>query len=198
MRAGNQGRNLVTHRGRVLDASQHKTFRISWDESMIKVEREVNDKLVPYMELKGRNKPPHDKYNWDFKYMMVSTGWGSTGDWEIEEPESCREGRSHLEVNIHAGDNGEETTLSLKRWLDTTKTWAKRKSLYKNGFPSGMTTPVSHCIHKDKCYKVAIKDKGGNGMEGGHYTIHVDGDLVAESEFKEGSKETHDLGCGGD
>lgn len=196
IRAANQGTNLVTHRGRVLDASQHKKFRISWDQSNIKVEREVNDEWVDYLWLKDRDKPPHSPYNWDFKYMMVSTGWGATGDWEIEEPKSCREGKTLLEVSITAGDNGEETTVGLKRRASATSPWAKRKSFYKNGFPSNAVTPISHCIDMEKCYKLAIKDKGRNGMEGGKYKIHLDGRLVVESDFTAGTKETHDFGCG--
>jgi hypothetical protein len=195
IRNANQGSNLVTSGGAVLDASQHKKFRISWDQSTIKVDREVNGKWLDYMVLKGRDKPPHDKYNWDFKYMMVSTGWGSTGDWEIEKQEYCREGRTLLEVSIKAGNNGEETTLGLKRRVSAADGWAKRKSFYQHGFQSNVTTPISHCIDMKKCYKLAIKDKGGNGMEGGEYKIHLDGRLVVESDFKDGSKETHTFGC---
>jgi len=193
IRPGNQGKNLVAKGGTVLDRSKHIEFRISWDATTIKVEREGK----VFMELTGRDKPPHDKYNWDIKHVMVSTGWGSPGNWEFEASKTCREGRSHLQINVAASDNGEETTVALKRWSSTSDGWAKRKSLFVNGVPSNTVTPISHCIDKDKCYKLAVKDKGKNGMGDGGYTIVVDGVQFADSPFDSGNKEAHTFGCGG-
>ena len=85
IRGQNQGSNLVTYRAVVLNNAEYTKFRLSWDKTMLKVERESGDSWEMIMKLSGRDKSPHNAYNWDIRYMMISTGWGATGDWHIEE-----------------------------------------------------------------------------------------------------------------
>ena len=86
IRGRNQGSNLVTYRAVVLNNAEYTKFRLSWDKTMLKVERESGDSWTMIMKLSGRDKSPHNAYNWDIRYMMISTGWGATGDWRIGEP----------------------------------------------------------------------------------------------------------------
>merc|ERR1712086_368184 len=85
IRGRNQGSNLVTYRAVVLNYREYTKFRLSWDKTMLKVERESGDSWTMIMKLSGRDKSPHNAYNWDIRYMMISTGWGATGDWRIEK-----------------------------------------------------------------------------------------------------------------
>jgi hypothetical protein len=110
---------------------------------------------------------------------------------------SCqgREGRLRLEINVTTGNNGDENSVSLRRLGQNG--WAKRKSLYEDGLEDNSMHSFTHCLHPDKCYKIAIKDKGGDGMTNGDgsYVIKLDGDVIKESEFEAGNKEVTLINC---
>jgi len=106
---------------------------------------------------------------------------------------TCREGKVPLEIMVDAGNSGDENSVSMKVW--TGSGWRKRKAIYKNGFENNKMTKIDHCIRTDKCYKIAVKDKAGDGMTDGDgsYKIMIDGETVKSSEFPTGSKETYEI-----
>ena len=77
---------------------------------------------------------------------------------------------------VTAGNRGDENSVSMKV-KSKDGTWRKRKALYKKGFENNTMTKISHCIRPDKCYKIAITDRGGDGMSDGDgsYEIVIDG-----------------------
>jgi len=72
------------------------------------------------------------------------------------------------------GNDGNENTVSVRR--KGKDGWA-RKALYHKDFGDNVMKKLTHCLHPDKCYKIVIKDKGGDGMNNGDgsYVIKVDG-----------------------
>jgi len=121
------------------------------------------------------------------KFLYVGGGGGK----------SCqgRKGRLLLEIDVTTGNNGDENTVSVRRLGQ--KGWAKRKSLYRDGLEDNSMHSFTHCLHPDKCYKIAIKDKAGDGMSNGDgsYVIKLDGDVIKESEFETGKKEVTLINC---
>ena len=77
---------------------------------------------------------------------------------------------------VTAGNRGDENSVSMKV-KSNDGTWRKRKVLFKKGFENNKMTKISHCIRSDKCYKIAVKDKVGDGMSNGDgsYEIVIDG-----------------------
>ena len=88
---------------------------------------------------------------------------------------TCSNGRLLLEIDVTTGNSGKENTVSVKRMGKDG--WAKRKSMYYEGFDDNSMKKLTHCLHPDKCYKIAIKDRGGDGMTDGDgsYIIKADG-----------------------
>ena len=82
IRSGNQGHSLADHPGRVLDGNKHITFRLSWDANVLKVER-ADDETSNLVEIMRFDDRASSDYNYEIEYMMVSTGWGATGDWKV-------------------------------------------------------------------------------------------------------------------
>lgn len=108
----------------------------------------------------------------------------------------CRdESRILLEILVIAGNHGDENSVSMKVMADNG--WRKRKAIHRNGFENNKMTGIKHCIRSDKCYKIAIKDKEGDGMSDGNgsYEIIIDGETVKSSKFSTGSKETFEINC---
>lgn len=127
-------------------------------------------------------------------YILPSDFTKNVGcEWYVE-PE-CRDGRKPLAVTVNTLADGDQTTVSLKRWLKDEQEWAKRKSLFKYGFESNSETTIDHCLSVDHCYKLSVKDKGKDGMGGGSYKVIIAGDTFAESDFKTGGKEYHMINC---
>jgi len=112
-----------------------------------------------------------------------------------EKQPNCHDGRRRLKINVVTSGSGEETKVSMKRWSNNGDKWAKRLSIFKNGFESNKSTTLEHCLSDAHCYKLAVKDKGKNGMEGGKYSIKIDGKTFAESKFPSGAKEYHLINC---
>ena len=83
----------------------------------------------------------------------------------------------------------------MKVWKGSS--WRKRKAIHKKGFENNKMTKIEHCIRTDKCYKIAVKDKGGDGMTdgSGSYKIIIDGNVEKLSYFPTGSKETYEINC---
>jgi len=108
--------------------------------------------------------------------------------------ELCRTDRLFLEIDVTAGNNGNENTVSVRR--KGKDGWA-RKALHHKDFEDNVTKKLTHCLHPDKCYKIVIKDKGGDGMNNGDgsYVIKVDGDVIKDSEFVTGRKEETLFNC---
>jgi len=107
----------------------------------------------------------------------------------------CSNGRLLLEIDVTTGNSGKENTVSVKRMGKDG--WAKRKSMYYQGFDDNSMKKLTHCLHPEKCYKIAIKDRGGDGMTDGDgsYIIKADGDIIKESEFVTGRKEETLFNC---
>merc|ERR1719215_753413 len=84
IRGRNQHPTLAQHSGVVLSGyDTYVMFKISWDAESIRVERSPDnneDSLELMMAWEAR---AGSDYNWAIKHMMISTGWGSTGDWKI-------------------------------------------------------------------------------------------------------------------
>ena len=83
IRSGNQSPHLAVFAGSVLDSTEYVMFQISWDENMLTVDRSSDydtSTLVEIMKFEDRGNPI---FNYDIKYMMISTGWGATGEWKI-------------------------------------------------------------------------------------------------------------------
>jgi len=108
---------------------------------------------------------------------------------------TCNKGRLLLEIDVTTGNKGSENTVSVRR--KGKDGWVKRKSLYYEGFKDNANKKLTHCLHPEKCYKIAIKDKGNDGMTDGDgsYVIKVDGDVIKESEFESGKKEETLVNC---
>jgi len=124
---------------------------------------------------------------------------GERNDIPLSSERKCREGRDLLEINIHADTKGEEISVVAKRYSEPLQTWAKRKSINQIGFESNAQTTLTRCIDYSKCYKIVVKDKGGDGIccgqDGeGFYTIDVDGMFQTVSNFEDGRKEITYLG----
>jgi len=119
-----------------------------------------------------------------------------TQKWDVSGKPTCREGRILLEIDVTAGNKGAENTVSVKRKGEN-DAWVKRKSLYHDGFDNNSMKKLTHCLHSEKCYKIVIKDKGGDGMTDGDgsYVIKVDGESIKDSEFEAGSKEETLYNC---
>ena len=83
IRSGNQAHSLADYPGRVLDGTKQVMFRISWDENMLKVERSDDNDVSTLVEIMRFSERQSSPYNYEIKHMMVSTGWGATGDWKI-------------------------------------------------------------------------------------------------------------------
>jgi len=117
------------------------------------------------------------------------------GSESCESRHTCRDGKTPLEIMLTAGDHGDENSVSMKVWSGNQ--WRKRKAIFQKGFENNEMTKITHCLHSDKCYKIAVKDKGGDGMSSGDgsYEIMVDGEIVKSSEFNNGSKETYEINC---
>jgi len=119
---------------------------------------------------------------------------GERDDIPLSSERRCREGRDLLEINMHADTKGEEISVVMKRYSESLQTWAKRKSIRQIGFESDEKTTLTRCIDYSKCYKIIVKDKGGDGIccgqDGeGFYTIDVDGMSQTVSNFEDGRKE---------
>lgn len=119
-----------------------------------------------------------------------------TQKWDVSGKPTCREGRKLLEIDVTAGNKGAENTVSVKR-KGKDGAWVKRKSLYHDGFDNNSMKKLTHCLHSEKCYKIVIKDKGGDGMTDGDgsYVIKVDSESIKDSEFEAGSKEETLYNC---
>jgi len=106
----------------------------------------------------------------------------------------CRTERLLLEIDVTTGNNGNENTVSVRR--KGKDGWA-RKALHHKDFEDNVMKKLTHCLHPDKCYKIVIKDKGGDGMSDGDgsYVIKVDGDVIKDSEFVTGKKEEMLFNC---
>merc|ERR1712038_822092 len=111
------------------------------------------------------------------------------------EERTCREGRLFLEIDVTTGNKGNENTVSVRRMSENR--WVKRKSFYYEGFGDNDMKKLTHCLKPDTCYKISIKDRGGDGMTDGDgsYVIKVDGDVIKESEFETGKKEVTMINC---
>lgn len=96
---------------------------------------------------------------------------------------SCNKGRLLLEIDVTTGNKGSENTVSVRR--KGKDGWAKRKSLYYEGFEDNANKKLTHCLHPEKCYKITIKDKGNDGMTDGDgsYVIKVDGKCTTHEIF---------------
>jgi len=110
------------------------------------------------------------------------------------EWKACRTEKLLLEIDMTTGNDGNENTVSVRR--KGKDGWA-RKALYHKDFGDNVMKKLTHCLHPDKCYKIVIKDKGGDGMNNGDgsYVIKVDGDVIKDSEFVTGRKEETLFNC---
>ena len=74
----NQNPTLASYDGSVLHSEEDRLFRISWDNTMLKVEKATTSGWHSIMLFSGRDT---SSYNWTIKHMMISTGWGAAGSW---------------------------------------------------------------------------------------------------------------------
>ena len=81
--SGNQAHSLADYRARVVDGTKQVMFRISWDVNTLRVERSDDNDISTLAEIMRFDQRQHSPYNYEIKWMMISTGWGSTGDWKI-------------------------------------------------------------------------------------------------------------------
>ncbi|XP_052062057.1 uncharacterized protein LOC127702080 isoform X2 [Mytilus californianus] len=72
-----QGGHLALHRGRVLNSNEYRTFTIKWSNGRIRVEDELEKKLMEWTDTTN----PYKIMN-----VGVSTGWGSIGLWSFPCP----------------------------------------------------------------------------------------------------------------
>ena len=68
----------------------------------------------------------------------------------------------------------------MKRYSESLRTWAKRRSISQIGSESDEKTTLTRCNDYNNYYKIIVKDKGEDGIccvqdEEGLYTIDVDG-----------------------
>jgi len=58
-----------------------------------------------------------------------------------------------------------------------------------SNFDSFSTEVRNKCLNKSKCWKLFMFDSYGDGIEDGSYTAYWNGDIVASSNFTNGSRE---------
>ena len=78
IRGANQNPTLASYNGDVLHSGEDRLFRISWDKTMLKVEKATTSGWHSIMLFSGRDT---SSYNWTINHMMISTGWGAAGSW---------------------------------------------------------------------------------------------------------------------
>jgi len=76
IRGGNQGRNLTEHRARLLNRDAAVNLWIEWDENHLRIGSGGSERCL--MEV------PRSQ-QWEIKHMVVSTGWGSQGEWVFQD-----------------------------------------------------------------------------------------------------------------
>ena len=78
---------------------------------------------------------------------------------------TCSNGRMLLEIDVTTGNSSKQTVVSVQTMGKDG--WAKRRSMYYEGFDDNSMKKLTHCLHPDECYKIAIKN--------GSYIIKADG-----------------------
>jgi len=83
IRASNQGQTLADYPGVVLNSDEYILFRISWDDTMLKVERSPDYEESNLVEIMNYDRSEEGSYKYDINNFMIATGWGATGLWRI-------------------------------------------------------------------------------------------------------------------
>jgi len=81
--AWNQGKVLSERMGQSLNSDEYVLFRISWDDTMLKVERSPDYDESTLVQIMKYDRSGEDSYKYDINNVMISTGWGQTGQWRI-------------------------------------------------------------------------------------------------------------------
>merc|ERR1712156_1314896 len=81
--AWNQGKVLSERMGQSLNSDEYVLFRISWDDTMLKVERSPDYDESTLVQIMKYDRSGEDSYKYDINNVMISTGWGQTGQWRV-------------------------------------------------------------------------------------------------------------------
>ena len=136
IRGGNQSNKIASYSGPVLDATGFVLFGIAWDDNMLKVYRSSDHSPSNLREIMEFDDRSNSDFNYEIKHMMISTGWGSTGDWDITDHHSTQcnnvftapplgivsitEGRLHL-YKSYFPNNERIQALTLEELNENTK-----------------------------------------------------------------------------
>lgn len=132
-------------------------------------------------------------------YSRISNQWNAwirptiCANHSNPKPDFCRftptgncVSRRHgvLEVTVDTDSNSSSQNRFVVR-----KRGRKRVLWRKKGFPNNTRVTYKKCLLKRKCYSLDFWDQGGDGINGGGYTVKWRGNVVQDSDFPSGSSE---------
>jgi len=100
---------------------------------------------------------------------------------------ATRTGGNQVPLTILIKTDSKPNENSFKLFFQKNGTW-QQKFWNDSNLVSNYENRFDMCIFRKRCFRFEMNDTGGDGITGGYYSIYLDDEKVAHSEFNNGNE----------